>query len=111
MAQGGDFMLYSMFLHLKSGAGNAAGSLQGAINNAVTQLGATDLKLEIVLQNNEKTAYLASGTFTRGTDKMIVRGYAHTDLKGKVHVFTAIGMDDLRTHNAFLRILTSINVQ
>ncbi len=111
MAEAGDFVLYALFMHMKTTTGNAAGSLNGAITNAVTQLGGTDFKLEIVEQNNQKTAFLASGTFTIGTAKKIVRGYVHTDQKGKFHIFTAIGADDLRTSNGFTRMLTSIKVQ
>jgi hypothetical protein len=111
IAQADQFAVYGLFMHLKNGAGNLQGSLQGAIQNAVTQLQGTDFQIDYLEQNNQKNTILATGTFTRGTDKMMVKGYAYTDTKGKMYVISAFGADNLRTDNTFTRILTSIKVQ
>ncbi|KAA3436127.1 hypothetical protein [Rufibacter hautae] len=104
-------IIYGMFMHIKNGAGNVQGSLQGAIQNAVVQLQGTDFQIDFLEQNNQKSTYLATGTFTRGTEKMMVKGYAYSDQKGKIYVLSIFGMDDLKTDNAINRVLTSVKVQ
>ncbi|RNI26203.1 hypothetical protein EFB08_15445 [Rufibacter latericius] len=103
-------IIYGMFMHIKNGTGNVQGSLQGAIQNAVTQLEGTDFQVDFMEQNNQKSSYLATGRFNRGTDKMVVKGYAYSDLKGKVYILSVFGMDNLKTDNAYSRMLSTIKV-
>ncbi|AMM51289.1 hypothetical protein TH61_09065 [Rufibacter sp. DG15C] len=111
MGNGGDYMIYSMYMHAKTTQVSIQGSLQGAIQNAVTQLQGTDFQIEFMELNQEKSALLATATFTRGTDKMIVKGYGFTDQKGKAYIVAGFGEDNLKMHNTFTRLLTSIKVQ